>query len=113
MNKETILQKAQQEKDERELAVKVKAYEFAGKITLAVIAFVALFVAIDGGILETGRNFDYKAIAALMVGVGVLYFSISDAYLFYGLKSKRKLFSAIFFACFFIYAAVKSVMAFI
>ena len=113
MNKETILQKAQREKDERELAVKVKAYELAGKITLAVIALVVLFVVIDGGILKSGRSFDYKAITALMVGAGVLYFSISDAYLFYGLKSKRKLFSAIFFACFFIYAAVNAVMAFI
>lgn len=113
MDRETILQKARGEKDERAMAIEISALGLGGKITLLVSAFAALLVVVDGAVLGHTRVFDYKAAAALLVGIGALYVSVSDAYLYYGLRSKRKLVSAVLFGCLFVFAAVKASTVFL
>lgn len=110
MNRDEILAKSRKENknsDERELIIKIKAFDLAGKITLLVLSLVALSIVIDGDILESGRLYSYNTVGGLLISIGLLYCLISEAYLLAKMKERRKVFSVVFFACFLVYVIVK------
>lgn len=96
MNRETILKKAQNEKDERELALIVNANRLAGECTFGVIALSAILLMIDSRFLGNTRQFETMTVVAILIGIGCLYWLISDTYLLVKTGAKRKMLSVLF-----------------
>ena len=112
MTKEEILEKSRKENknsDERELIIRIKAFELAGQITLLVMSLIALFITIDGNLLASGRLYSYNTVGGLLVSIGILYCLISEAYLLSKMRERRKVFSVVFFVCFLLYIVTKLV----
>lgn len=88
MNREEILAKAQKETDERELVMKNKAYKYASEVMTFVVGVMALFLVVDGFLLENVRTFSNIVIGATLVGVYCVYGAVYEGYLAYQLKNK-------------------------
>lgn len=88
MNREEILAKAKKETDERELVIKNKAYKYAAEVATTIMAFVALYLVVDGMLLENVRTFDGTTVGAFLAGVGTIYIAIYEGYTGYHLKNK-------------------------
>lgn len=88
MNREEILAKAQKGTDERELVIKTKAYKYASEVSTTIGAFIALFLVVDGYILEHVRTFSGMDVGMLLVGVYTLYFAVYEGYRGFQLKDK-------------------------
>lgn len=98
MNKEEILKKAREEKDERELVIENKAHKLAAEIASCITAIMALYVVVDGFLLESGRMYDHAFVSSALVGICCLYFTVQHVYQAVMLKDKSKIFGAILFA---------------
>lgn len=98
MNKEEILKKAREEKDERVLVIENKAHRLAAEIASCITAILALYVVVDGFLLESGRVYDHAFVGSALVGICCLYFTVQQVYQAVMLKDKGKIFGAILFA---------------
>lgn len=95
MNREEILAKAQKETDERELTVKNKAYRHASEVMTAMMAVLALYLVVDGYILENVRQFSSMTFGTGIVGIYCIYLAVYEAYVGYHLKDKKSIFGVI------------------
>ena len=76
MNKDEILKKAREEKDERELVIINKAHRLAAEVASCITAILALYVVVDGFLLESGRTYDHAFVGSALVGICCLYFTV-------------------------------------
>ena len=91
MNREEILAKAQNEKDERELVIKNKAYKHASEVMTLIIAALALFFVVDGYLLENVREFSNMVIGSTLIGIFCIYSAVYEGYVGYHLKNKMSI----------------------
>lgn len=114
MNKETILQKAQNEKDERENLITIKAHKLAGNISLTVAALIALALVADG-YLGSGadRSYDFLSVAAILMGVTSLNNLIFAIYQYVELKTKKSIADIAVFGAVVIWAIVTVCKSFV
>lgn len=89
MNREEILAKAQKETDERELLIKNKAYRYASEVMTTIMAVLALFLVVDGYLLENVRQFSSMAFGTAIVGIYCVYLAVYEGYVAYHLKDKK------------------------
>ena len=97
MNREEILAKAQKQTDERELVIKNKAYKYASEVMTLVIGVIALFLVVDGYILENVREFTNVIIGTTLAGIASVYYAVYYGYVGYQLKNKMDMISTFAF----------------
>lgn len=97
MDREDVLRRARNEKDERELLIKNKAYKIAGEVSFTCILVMAIYFLIDTYILNNITIENPSVISAILIMTGCIYVIIEELYLLIRLKLKRKIVSVIIF----------------
>lgn len=91
MNREEILKKAQNEKDERVLLEEVKAQKLGGGISSIAAACAALALVVDGFLLENYRTYDFLTVAFMFMAIGMLSNGVAALYKFIKLKDNGEI----------------------
>lgn len=109
MDKNTILQKAQNEKDEREVVIENKAGNIAGGIMFTLLAAVALLMTIGYDMDFIPHALNTRSVGAMLIMAGCLYTLIYDIYQIAVLKKAKKIASLVCFSVLFVYALVSMI----
>ncbi len=109
MDKDTILKKAQNEKDEREVTVENKAGNIAGGIMFTLLAVAALLMTIGYDMDFIPNTLNTRAVGAMLIMAGCMYTLIFDIYQVAVLKKMKKIGSLVCFSVLFVYALVSMI----
>lgn len=113
MNKEEILRRAQNEKDERELLENVKAQKLGGSISITIAAFVSLALVVDGYLLESYRTYDFITVAFMFMAISLMSNWIAAIYKFIKLKDKKQITDIIVLGAVILWAIVMVIKSFL
>lgn len=93
MNREEILAKAQQETDEREMSIKIKAYKYASEVMTLVASLMALYCVVNGFLLENITVFSTRIIGMGIATIVLIYYAVYEGYVAYQMKEKKNIIS--------------------